>query len=134
MGELMAELKIDQVREQLDRRMTELQRAQKQLQRPSTLSFVERRSLSGRAEKTLAELKEQRAALEGKADGDDGVAERLTQIEEILGRAEAVLNSAGGHAGGSKHSPGGDRRIPGQATRGATGASQQRPPDRKGGE
>lgn len=132
----MAEANLDQLRERLDGRATELQRAQKQLQRPSTLSFVERRDLSNRAGKALTELREHRAALEGKSDGDEGLAEQVTEVEAALERAETVLNSAGGGSGrGPKRTAGGtDRRLPGQSTRGASGAPQQRPPDRKGGE
>jgi hypothetical protein len=130
----MAETNVDQLRERLDGRITELQRAQKQLQRPSTISFVERRELTTRAGKALAELREHRTALEGKSDGDEGVAEQITAAEASLDEAETVLGRAGGHSGGMKRTAGGsDRRISGQNTR-AAGASQQRPPDRKGGE
>lgn len=131
----MAETNLDELKERIDTHVADLQRAQKQLQKPSTLSFVDRRDLTTRAGKALTELREHRAALDGKSDGDEGLTELLTEVEAALERSDKVLNKSGaGQGKGPQRTAGGSTRGAGGATTRAAGASQTRPPDRRGGE
>ena len=132
----MAEMTVAELREKLAETKTELEHAQKRLKRPSTISFAERRDLSNRAARAATESEEQHAILDGKEDGAEGVAELVKTAEEALGRAQEALRSVdAAQPAGMKRSTGsGDRRLPGQNRRGAPGPSQQRGPDRRGGD
>ena len=131
----MTPTNLDELREQLAARTDELERTQKQLKKPSTISFAERQSLSNRAGKAAAELREQAAVLEGKSGEDEGAEALANAANEALDRAAAVLSSvdaaapAGGQRGGGL-----TRGLPGQQRRGVSGMSQQRAPNRSGSE
>lgn len=132
----MASTELDELRGKLDARISELEKTQKQLKHPSTISFAERRELSANAGKALTELREQQASLGSGAEGSEDAAAKTTEAEAALERAAAVLGSvtAAQPAGAKRATGAGDRRLPGQQRRGAAGASQQRAPERKGGE
>jgi hypothetical protein len=132
----MAEQGVGEIREQLNKLIGELEGAQKQLKKPSTIGFAERQSLTGKAGKSVVELKAQRDALEGKSDEDEGIAAQLTEANEVIGRASQVASSiAAAQPASLRRSTGtGDRHMPGQSRRGAGAMSQQRAPNRSGGE
>jgi len=131
----MPEANLEELKERIDHHLEDLQRAQKQLQKPSTLSFVDRRDLTTRAGKAVTELQERRAALDGKSDGDEGLTELLAEIEAALDRSDKVLSKSGtGQGKGLQRTAGASNRGgAGHSTR-AAGSSQTRPPDRRGGE
>lgn len=130
----MSETPTEGVLQQIDSRLSDLAAAQKQLKRPSTISFAERQSLTGRAAKAAAELRERRAEVEAQGEPAEG-AELPEPLKTALDEADRVLGKIdAAQPAGLKRGPGGaSQKLPGANRRG-TGAmsSQQRPPDRIG--
>lgn len=129
----MAETNIAEVREQIAAYITDLEHLQKELKKRSTLSFVERQSLSNRAGGSIKELREQGAALEGKTDEDEGAAAAVESARAALGKADKILTTA--HGG--PHQPGNRGPVKGGGgvqRRGVGAMSQQRAPNRSGSE
>lgn len=130
----MAETTIAELKEEISSYVADLEHAQKELKKRSTLSFVERQSLTHKAAASVKELREQETALEGKADGDEGAAALIEAAQAALGRADKVLNGtqgshgAAGQRGPAKGAGGGQQR------RGVGAMSQQRAPNRSGSE
>jgi len=113
---------------EIDERIKALERAQKQLKRPSTISFAERQDFTRKAAKAAAALQEQRAALGEGEPAEERVQEAraaLSAADKVLGQVAAAQPTSVAHTGGAK-SVGGNQR------RSASGASQTRPPDRIG--
>jgi hypothetical protein len=129
----MAETTIAELKEQISSHVADLEHTQKELKKRSTLSFVERNSLSNKAAASVKELREQEAALEGKADEDEGAAALIEAAQAALGRAEKVLNGAHGtHGAAGQRGPA--KGGGGQQRRGVGSMSQQRAPNRSGSE
>lgn len=117
--------------EQIDRRVAALAAAEKQLKKPSTISFVERRDLGGKAARAAAELRAQRGETEANTETDQEPTEALSAA---LAEADRVLDRIAGAqpAGFNRGSGAGASSLPGQQRRGTAGRSQTRPPDRVG--
>jgi hypothetical protein len=84
---------------QIDARIADLDRVQKQLKRRSTLSFAERRDLSSKAGKAAADLSTHRARLAGPPEGPAGEPEEAAEatdgtLAEPVREARAALESA----------------------------------------
>lgn len=129
----MATPDIEELRTQLTARSSDLERTQKRLKRPSTISFAERQSLSNRAGKALNAVRERLTALEGKTEIDEAAGasaqEALDQAGSALEAVEAALPATPQRGGA-----GTGRGLPGQQRRGVSGLSQQRAPNRSGSE
>jgi hypothetical protein len=125
---------LEELRTQIDTRIGDLERSQKALKKPSSISFAERQSLTNRAGKALVELRAQREALAGAADGDEGAAKLIQQAEAAVSGADTVLNAIQAAQPAGLHRGPAARNLPGQQRRGASGPSQQRTPDRRGGD
>jgi len=127
----MSEPETEGILPQIDRRLTALASVEKRLKKRSTISFVERRDLSGKAARAATELKARRDELEGaeQAEGD-AIPE---PVQKALDAADKVLGLVDGAQPGSsaRHDIGGGKKPLAQQ-RGAAGASQQRGPDRIG--
>lgn len=131
----MSQSEPQSILQQIDDRLSALGAAQKQLKKPSTISFVERRDLTSKAAKAADELRERRAEVEG-TDAASGT-ETPENVRAALEAADRVLGQIGGpQAGGFDRRPAGAaRNLGGQSRRGGGGmSSQTRPPDRIGGE
>ncbi len=117
--------------EQIDRRVAALAAAEKQLKKPSTISFVERRDLGAKAARAATELRAQRG--EAEANGEPGQ-EPSEALRAALAEADRVLDRiAGAQPAGFKRGAGASASsMPGQQRRGSVGRSQTRPPDRVG--
>src|SRR5688500_7352254 len=131
----MSPVNLDELREQITTRIDELERTQKQLKKLSTISFAERQSLSNRAGKAAAELRDQAALLEGKSGEDEGGEALANATNDILDRAAAVLSSVDAAApDGGQRGGGTTHGLPGQQRSGVSWKSQQRAPNRSGSE
>lgn len=127
---------LEELREDLTQSVAELEKLPRQLKKPSTIPFAERQSLSAKANRSAAELREQLAALEGKSEGDEGLEAQQTAAQEALDRAYEVLGSVSAALPARPQRPGGGfgQGLPGQQRRGVSGLSQQRAPNRSGSE
>jgi flagellar biosynthesis/type III secretory pathway protein FliH len=131
----MAPSETGDLTEEIDARISELGLAKKQLKKPSTISFAERRDMTAKAEAALAELQARRAALaeaapEGDAEGgSEGSSEGQTQLladaRAALEAAETILSrvAAAQPAGASRGAGSGGRKLPGENQRGPGGNS-----------
>ena len=123
----MAEFNLEELRAQIDERVTELDRAEKHLKKPSTVSFAERRDLSHQATKAADELREHRTALEGKSDGEEGVAALVTEAQAALDRADGKLGAIrAAQPAGLKRGASGGQGFPASSAA-AAGASLSAP-------
>ncbi len=131
----MSETPAEGVLQQIDSRLADLAAAQKQLKRPSTISFAERQSLSGQAAKAAGELRARRADVEAQGEPTEG-AELPEPLKAALDEADRVLGKIdAAQPAGLKRGPGAAAaaKLPGASRRGSGGmSSQQRPPDRIG--
>jgi hypothetical protein len=115
----------------IDERVSALDRAQKELKKPSTIPFAERRDLTNRAAKAAAELRERRGGLPEGATAEP--AEEGTEPEpavkealEALSRAEQVLEliHAAQPVGLAKGARAGATMLHGQKRRGFASGAQ----------
>ena len=126
----MSQADAETAAQQIDRRITALSTIEKQLKRPSNISFGQRRELSGKAVRAIASLKEQQsahpeAALDAEGNFPEPLKLALEEADKVLGVIAAARPSDAGTRSNS-----GSKSIGQQ--RGAAGASQTRPPDRVG--
>jgi hypothetical protein len=125
----MSEPETEGILPQIDRRLTALASVEKRLKKRSTISFVERRDLSGKAARAAADLKTQREGLEEPAEGEaipDAVQKALDAADKILGQIDGAQPGTS-----ARHDLGGAKKPLAQQ-RGAAGGSQTRGPDRIG--
>lgn len=124
----MSETESPSILAQIDERLSALSTAEKALKRPSTISFAERQSLSGKAAKAASELRSHRAESETATEASEPVKAALAEADRVLG----LINGA--HPGGGTKRSGGASGNVGAAGRRSGGGmnSQQRPPDRIG--
>lgn len=121
----MSETKTESVHAQIDHRLAALAAAEKQLKKPSSISFAERRDLTGQAAKAAAELRALRADVADDAtDPSEAVKTAFDGTDQTLGKIEAAwpANKGGGFS---------NNKL-GQLRTGAAAGSQSRPPDRVG--
>jgi hypothetical protein len=127
----MSEPETEGILSQIDRRLTALASVEKRLKKRSTISFVERRDLSGKAAKAAVELKARREELTG-AEPAEG--EAIPEpVQKALDAADKILGQIDGAQPGTsaRHDLGGAKKPLAQQ-RGAAGGSQTRGPDRIG--
>ena len=112
---------------EIDSRISELGLVKKQLKKPSTISFAERRELTGKADLALTELQTRRAALaEAPAEGEEeSAATLLEEARAALETADTLLSRVGGsqHGGGARGAGSSAKRLPGEQQRGPGGSS-----------
>lgn len=130
----MSETASEGVLQQIDRHLADLAAAERQLKKPSTISFAERRDLSSKAARAAAELRAQRVEMEAQgapaADAElpDALKSALAEADKVLGKIDAAQP-----AGLNRKAGPNANKMPGQSRRGSGGmSSQQRPPDRIG--
>lgn len=130
----MSEAAAEGVLQQIDRHLADLASAERQLKKPSTISFAERRDLSTKAARAAATLRDQRAEVEAQgepaADAElpDALKSALADAEKILSKIDAAQPAGLNRKAGPNAA-----KLPGQSRRGSGGmSSQQRPPDRIG--
>jgi hypothetical protein len=146
----MSQAEPEDILQQIDVRVAALAAAEKQLKRPSTISFAERRDLAAKASRAAGGLRARRAELEGPQEATqsaeapdaeapdaeapaaaassapDPVQAALDEADRVLGLIGAA-QPAGMNRRGMSHG-----KLPGQQRRGPVGSPQQRPPDRVG--
>lgn len=124
----MSTAETDGLLAEIEDRMGALDRAQKQLKRPSTLAFAERRDLTTRAAKAREELEARRSELSAEGAGEAAVGaarEALESAATVLSRIEAA-QPAGLQRSGTA------RMLPGDQRRGTSSGSPGRPAERRG--
>ena len=122
----MSETKTETVHAQIDKRLTALASAEKQLKKPSSISFAERRDLTHKAAQAAAELRTLRAdAKEDATDPSEAVKTALDAADLALGKIHDAWPS---NKGGGGHA---NQKV-GHLRTGAAAGSQSRPPDRVG--
>jgi hypothetical protein len=126
----MSEPEDESILSQIDQRLAALASVEKRLKKRSTLSFVERRELAGKAARAAAELRAQREAVEGAEPDADGKVPEA--VQKALDEADRVLSRVDGTQPGAARRDLGAAKKPLPQQRGAVGASQQRGPDRIG--
>lgn len=119
------EATTETVHAQIDQRLTALAAAEKQLKKPSSISFADRRDLTSKAAKAASELKGLRSEVSDDATNpSEAVKAALDAADQTLGKIQAAwpANKGGGFANNKS----------GALRTGAAAGSQSRPPDRVG--
>jgi hypothetical protein len=121
----MSETQTETVQAQIDQRLAALASAEKQLKKPSSISFTERRDLTNKAAKAATELRALRADVADDAmDASEPVKTALDAADTAIGKIHDAwpANKGGGFS---------NNKL-GQLRTGAAAGSQSRPPDRVG--
>lgn len=128
----MEQSQIEQFNAELATAEEGLHRAVKALKKPSTIAFAERRAVSAKAEKAIAELQARKSELEADAAAE-GLAEKIQESLDAAAKAQHAFEAS--QPAGLARSGAQVRNVPGSSRRGAAGGSQRTSSPRKvGGE
>jgi hypothetical protein len=122
----MSDTNPETVHAQIDQRLAALASAEKQLKKPSSISFAERRDLTNKAARAATDLRTLRADVKDDAtDPSEAVTTALGAADLALGKIQDAWPA---NKGGGGHV---SQKV-GHLRTGAAAGSQTRPPDRVG--